>query len=94
MRAQNEVLSYEQVMPLLQKNTCTACHKVNDKVVGPPFAEIAKRRYSNKRIVELIYSPEPQNWPNYATPMAPMPQVPKEEAEKIAAWINSLRSGD
>ena len=89
-----EVLTYEQVMPLLQKNTCTACHKVNDKVVGPPFAEIAKRRYTTKRIVELIYSPEPQNWPNYATPMAPMPQVPKEEAEKIAAWINSLRSGD
>jgi hypothetical protein len=24
--------------------------------------------------------------------MAPMPQVPKEEAMKIAMWINSLRS--
>ncbi|WP_421876353.1 hypothetical protein [Marinoscillum sp.] len=93
MRAQ-EVLTYEEVEPLLQKNTCLACHKMDNKVVGPPFLEIAKRRYSNKRIVELIYSPEPENWPNYATPMAPMPQVPKDEAEKIAAWINSLRSGD
>lgn len=93
-KVSNEVLTYDQVKPLLEKNTCTACHKMNEKVVGPPFKEIAKRRYSKERIVELIYSPEPSNWPNYATPMAPMPQVPKEEALKIAAWINSLRSGD
>ncbi len=92
--ASNSVLSDEEVKPLLQKNTCSACHKMNMKVVGPSFKDIAKRRYSNERIVELIYSPEPENWPNYATPMAPMPQVPKDEAMKIAAWINSLRSGD
>jgi len=48
------------------------------------------RNYSDEKIVELIYSPEPKNWPEYATPMAPMPQVPKDEALKIAAWINSL----
>ncbi len=89
-----DVLSYDQVEPLLEKNTCNACHKVNKKVVGPSFESIAKRRYSNERIVELIYSPEPENWPTYATPMAPMPQVPKAEAAQIAAWINSLRSGD
>ena len=92
--ASNVVLSDDEVKPLLKKNTCSACHKMNVKVVGPSFKDIAKRRYSNERIVELIYSPEPENWPNYATPMAPMPQVPKEEAMKIAAWINSLRGGD
>ncbi|MEQ8469925.1 MAG: hypothetical protein RIC35_02000 [Marinoscillum sp.] len=88
------VLSDDEIKPLLQKNTCNACHKKNIKIVGPPFKEIAKRRYSNERMVELIYSPEPENWPNYATPMAPMPQVSKDEAMKIAAWINSLREED
>lgn len=92
--AKNEVLDFNQIKPLLDKNTCTACHQVDKKVVGPPFQEIAKRRYTNERIVQLIYSPEPQNWPNYSTPMAPMPQVSKEDALKIAQWINSLHSGD
>lgn len=84
-------VTYAEVEPLLQKNTCIACHQTGKKVVGPSYEDIAQRRYTNERIVELIYNPEPKNWPEYATPMAPMPQVPRDEALKIAAWINSLR---
>ena len=83
--------TYAEIEPLLVKNTCTACHAVNKRQVGPAFADIAKRKYSNERIVQLIYNPEPKNWPEHETPMAPMPQVPKAEALKIASWINSLR---
>ncbi|MBT1690672.1 c-type cytochrome [Dawidia soli] len=83
--------TYAEIEPLLVKNTCTACHAVNKRQVGPAFADVAKRKYSNERIVQLIYNPEPKNWPEHETPMAPMPQVPKAEALKIAAWINSLR---
>lgn len=83
--------TYAEIEPLLVKNTCTACHAVNKRQVGPAFTDIAKRKYSNERIVQLIYNPEPKNWPEHETPMAPMPQVPKAEALKIAAWINSLR---
>lgn len=86
-----KVPTYAEIEPLLVKNTCTACHQVNKRQVGPAFADVAKRRYSNERIVQLIYNPEPKNWPEHETPMAPMPQVPKDEALKIAAWINSLR---
>jgi len=82
--------TWEEVKPLLAKNTCLACHAVDKKVVGPAYVDVAKRKYSNEKIVELIYAPKPENWPDYSTPMAPMPQVPKAEAMKIAAWINSL----
>jgi cytochrome c551/c552/glucose/arabinose dehydrogenase len=88
------VLSDAEIQPLLQRNTCIACHKKGTRVIGPSYQDIAKRKYSNEKIVELIYKPQPKNWPEYATPMAPMPQVPKAEALKIAAWINSLRQGD
>ncbi len=84
------VLTDAQVQPLLTNNTCIACHAKDKRMVGPSFVAIAERGYSNEKIVELIYNPQPKNWPEYATPMAPMPQVPKEEALKIAAWINSL----
>jgi cytochrome c551/c552 len=83
-------LTYAEIEPLLVKNTCTACHQVSKRQVGPSFSDIAKRKYSNERIVQLIYTPEPKNWPEHETPMAAMPQVPKDEALKIATWINSL----
>ena len=83
-------LTYAEIEPLLKKNTCTACHQENKRQVGPSFADIAKRKYSDERMVQLIYNPEPKNWPEHETPMAPMPQVPKGEALKIAGWINSL----
>jgi cytochrome c551/c552 len=86
--------TYAEIEPLLVKNTCTACHQVSKRQVGPSFNDIAKRKYSNDRIVQLIYNPEPKNWPEHETPMAPMPQVPKDEALQIAAWINSLNKAE
>lgn len=82
--------TYEEVKGLLTRHTCSACHQANKRQVGPAFADVAKRRYTNDQIVELIYNPKPHNWPDYATEMPPMPQVPKADALKIAAWINSL----
>ncbi|MEM9935307.1 MAG: hypothetical protein AAF824_16910 [Bacteroidota bacterium] len=89
--AEREAPTYAEIEGMLVRNACTACHKQNKRVVGPSFQAISKRKYSNERIVELIYRPEPQNWPEYAVPMAAMPQVPRKDALMIAAWINSLR---
>jgi cytochrome c551/c552 len=80
-----------EVKPLLTKNTCSACHNTEKRQVGPAFREIAKRGYSVDKMVSLIYNPQPQNWPGYSTEMPPMPQVPKEEARKIAQWITTLK---
>jgi cytochrome c551/c552 len=85
-----KAITYEQVKPLLIKNTCAACHNPEKKQVGPAFREIARRNYSVDKIVSLIYNPQPQNWPGYATEMPPMPQVPKDQARKIASWIKTL----
>jgi cytochrome c551/c552 len=83
--------TFDEVKPILQKHTCMACHGVDKKMIGPAYKEVAKRGYSNDKIVQLIWKPDPKNWPGYSTEMAPMPQVPKAEALKIAAWINSLK---
>lgn len=82
--------TYDEVKGLLSRHTCLACHQANKRQVGPAYADVAKRRYTNDQIVALIYNPKPKNWPDYATEMPPMPQVPKADALKIAAWINSL----
>lgn len=85
-----KVLSYSQVKPLLTQYTCISCHDPNKKQVGPSFGDIAKRRYSTEKMLQLIYNPQPQNWPGYAVSMPPMTQLPRSEARKIVAWIKSL----
>lgn len=82
--------TYDEVKGLLTKHTCLACHQTNKRQVGPAYVDVAKRKYTNDQIVDLIYNPKPEHWPDY-TQMAAMPQVPKADALKIAAWINSLK---
>ena len=89
-KAEVKVPAYAEVEGMLTQYTCLACHNTEKRQVGPAYIEIAKRKYTNEEIVKLIYNPQPQNWPDYATEMPPMPQVPEEDALKIAAWINSL----
>ncbi len=85
-----EAITYEDIKPTLIRNTCVACHNPDKRLVGPAFAEIAKKKYTVSKILQLIKNPQPQNWPDYSTPMAPMPQVSEKDARKIATWINSL----
>ncbi|MBE7169618.1 MAG: hypothetical protein INR73_03465 [Williamsia sp.] len=79
-----------EIQPLLVRNTCAACHNATKRQVGPAFADVAKRHYSVDQIIKLIRNPQPQNWPEFATEMPPMPQVPQADAVKIATWIRSL----
>ncbi|MBC8033188.1 MAG: hypothetical protein H7Y03_03520 [Chitinophagaceae bacterium] len=83
--------SEAQMKTLLTSYTCLACHNADKRQIGPSFREIAKRRYSPEKMYALIHNPQPQNWPDYATEMPPMPQVTKVDAFKIANWINSLK---
>ncbi|SHM93351.1 hypothetical protein SAMN04488057_104436 [Cyclobacterium lianum] len=79
------------VSALLSRHTCIACHNKDTKQVGPAYKDVARRNYTPEEIVSLIHTPKPENWPDYATPMPPMPHVPREDAMKIAQWINSLK---
>ncbi|MCS3555024.1 MULTISPECIES: c-type cytochrome [unclassified Sphingobacterium] len=83
--------TYAEVKGILTSNTCLACHNPTKKQIGPSFTDIAKRKYSNEKILQLIYNPKPENWPGYATEMPPMPQVSRADGLKIAAYINSLK---
>jgi cytochrome c len=80
----------EDIEKLLKKHACNTCHKADTRLIGPAFMDIAAKKYSKSRIVELIYKPEPANWPGYIA-MAAQPDVPKGDAKKIAAWITGLK---
>lgn len=75
---------------LLQKNTCLACHKVDAKLIGPSYKEVAKKKYKPEQIVALIKKPVPSNWPGYI-PMAALANIDETEALTIAKWITTLK---
>ncbi len=78
------------VLALLDRHGCAACHNMARKLVGPKWTDIAAKKYSAKRIVALIKKPEPGNWPGYM-PMLAQPTVPKSDLTKISNWLAGLK---
>lgn len=90
INGKKQLVTETQALALLKKHTCLACHAKDKKVIGPSYEDIAKRKYSDQQILDLVYKPNPQNWPDYATEMAPMSHIPASDVLKIASWINGL----
>ena len=79
-----------EVESVLSRRACLGCHKVDKKLIGPSYLEIAKRFDNSSDIVDRIRNPKPDNWPGYP-PMVGIP-VSDEEGELLASWILSLRT--
>jgi cytochrome c len=72
-------------LALLQKNGCTACHGVNNKIVGPSFADVAKKHAGKADyLAGKIKSGGSGVWG--AVPMPPQ-TLSDAEAKTIAAWL-------
>jgi cytochrome c len=73
------------VMALLSKNTCTACHGIDKKIVGPGFNEIAKK-YPGK--VDYLAGKIKAGGAGVWGPI-PMPaqNIGEADAKTIANWI-------
>jgi cytochrome c len=74
---------------LAQKNSCTACHAVDKKLVGPAFQEIAKKYASDKDAVatltESIRKGGAGKWG--PVPMPAQPQLSEADAKTLANWV-------
>lgn len=77
------------IQALLDKYGCAACHNMDRKLVGPMWTDIAAKKYSAKRIAQLVAKPEPANWPGYVPMVAQ--NVPKADLDKIAKWLANLK---
>ena len=80
-------------MALANSKNCMSCHHSDRKVVGPAMKEIAKR-YANEPLALATLTTKIQKggagvWG--VVPMPANPQVSEVEAQKLAAWVLSLR---
>jgi cytochrome c551/c552 len=74
---------------LLAANSCTACHGMKNKIVGPGFNEIAAK-HKGKANLEAYLVGKIKNGGSGvfgAIPMPAQPQIKDADAQAIAQWI-------
>ena len=77
------------VKALLSKNSCTACHGMTNKIVGPGFNEIAAK-YKGRADAEAYLSGKIRSGGSGvfgSVPMPPQPQLSESDAQAMARWI-------
>jgi cytochrome c551/c552 len=74
---------------LLAANSCTACHGMTNKIVGPGFTEILAK-HKGRADLEGYLTGRIQSGGSGvfgAVPMPPQPQLSEADARSIAKWI-------
>ena len=79
---------------LISKSDCLTCHRVNEKIIGPTYIDVANK-YSptdaNKELlVSKIIAGGSGVWGT--VPMAPHPNISKEDAKEMVNYILSLKT--
>ncbi len=77
---------------LIEGSDCRTCHQDNAKVIGPSYADVAKK-YPNtpenvKMLAEKVIKGGKGNWGEI--PMTPHPNVSQADAEAMVTYILSL----
>ncbi|KAF0137773.1 MAG: cytochrome c class I [Rhodospirillaceae bacterium] len=79
-------------LALAQKNSCTACHAVETKLVGPAYAEVAKKYKGQKNaeatLIANIKKGGSGKWG--AVPMPAQTALSDADAKTLAKWILSI----
>ena len=83
----------DKAMAAIAKSDCLTCHKVNETVTGPAYAEVAKK-YENTEanvnmLVEKVMKGGKGNWGE--VPMLAHPSLSKEDVTTMVQYILSLR---
>ncbi len=78
---------------LAKEKNCLACHKVDAKLVGPAYQDVAEKFGGQEgaadMLAEKIQKGSSGVWG--PVPMPPNTQVSPEEAKQLAEWVLSLK---
>jgi cytochrome c len=76
-------------LALAQKHACTACHAVDKKIVGPAYADVAKKYAGQKdaaaALSASIKAGGAGKWG--PVPMPPQPNLSDADLATLATWV-------
>lgn len=78
---------------LISKSDCFACHKANEKLLGPSYKEVANKYGDTKANVDYLVTKIKNGGSGVwgAIPMSPHPALSDEDAEAMVHYILSLK---
>lgn len=84
---------YTKGLALVGKSDCLTCHKIDDKLIGPSYKDIAIKYAGAPHdvitaLASSIIKGGSGNWGN--VPMTPHPTLSQEEAETMVRYILTL----
>jgi cytochrome c len=85
---------YKKGLSLIAKSDCLTCHKIDEKLVGPTYRDVAEKYAGapNDVITALankIIKGGVGNWGN--VPMLPHPAISQDDAETMVRYILMLK---
>ncbi len=80
-------------LSLIEASGCQTCHKMEGALIGPSYADVAKRYADGgeelvKNLTRSIINGGSGNWGE--VPMTPHPQISEADAETMVRYILSL----
>ena len=78
---------------LISKSDCFACHKVQDKVLGPSYKDIADKYAKNKANIDYLVNKVKVGGSGVwgAIPMSPHPNLSDDDARDMILYVLSLK---
>ena len=75
-------------LALAARHTCTACHGIENKIVGPSFKDIA-RRYAGRTDAQAFLAGRIKGGGQGVWGPIPMPaqSLPDNDVQTLAAWL-------
>jgi cytochrome c len=92
-QAQVSKADIEKGKALISKSDCLACHKVDAKLVGPAYKDVAKKYKATpenmNKLADKIIKGGAGVWGQI--PMSPHPTITEADAKKMVAYILSVK---
>jgi len=78
---------------LISKSDCFACHKVQDKLLGPSYKEVANKYEKTKTNIDYLVNKVKTGGSGVwgAVPMSPHPALSDEDARAMILYVLSLK---
>jgi len=85
---------YQKGLALIAANDCLTCHKVDEKLTGPAYRDVANK-YENtdanvKMLAGKVIKGGSGNWGTI--PMTPHPALSEADAEQMVKYVLLLRN--
>lgn len=78
---------------LAKKNNCTACHKIEGKLVGPAYKDVAAKYRGDKKAEAMLIDKVKKGGMGVwgPIPMPPNTAVKDEDIKTLVKWVLALK---